>query len=69
MSCRGKDMHALGECDCYFKPLDFLVLLDKEHDWLELLLRLTHRRAIYSEGIENEAISLMLRHRARWLRN
>jgi hypothetical protein len=28
MSCRGKAMHALGEFECYFKPADFLDLLE-----------------------------------------
>jgi hypothetical protein len=29
VSCRSKAMHALGECDCFFKPRDFLELLER----------------------------------------
>jgi hypothetical protein len=45
MSCRGKAMHALGECDCYLKPRDFLTLPESERRWFEILMRLTRRHA------------------------
>jgi hypothetical protein len=44
MSCRGKAMHALGECDCYFKPADFVDLLEREREWFELLMDLSRQR-------------------------
>jgi hypothetical protein len=68
MSCRGKTLHALGQCNCYFKPSDFVDLLAREACWLELLLRLARRRD-RPEGVETEAISIMLGDRARQLRN
>lgn len=37
MSCRGRAMLALGECECYFKPRDFAELLDNERQWFALL--------------------------------
>jgi hypothetical protein len=72
MTCRGKAMHALGECDCDFKPRDFLELLAKERQWFDLLdaLReLRWQRTVPEESPESLAVTLMLRHRARWLRN
>jgi hypothetical protein len=72
MSCRGKTMHALGECDCYFKPRDFLELLNHEQKWFELLNALRRQRwqrAWPEESPEGQAVILMLRDRARWLRN
>jgi hypothetical protein len=59
MSCRGKAMHALGECDCYFKPRDFLEFLEKERQWFELLVRVRDPRVRH----------VVIRVRARWLRN
>ncbi len=38
MSCRGKAMHALGDCDCYFKPADFLDLVELNRAWFQLLI-------------------------------
>ncbi len=35
MSCRGKTLDALGECDYGFKPDDFLPLLGHERDWFQ----------------------------------
>ena len=29
-------MHALGECECYFKPADFLLLLELNREWFRL---------------------------------
>jgi hypothetical protein len=69
MSCRGKAIHLLGECDCYFKPRDYLKLVKCEQAWLELLLRLIHHRAYYPDAGENEIIGVMLRDRAHRLRN
>jgi hypothetical protein len=62
-------MHALAECDCYFKPRDFVALVEKERGWFELLQRLSRRRDSYPRGIEAETLTLMLRDRARQLRN
>ena len=71
MSCRGKAMQALGECDC-FKPSDFLELLEKERTWFDLLDTLRHvrwQRIVPEESPEGPAVILMLRERARGLRN
>ncbi len=38
MSCRGKAMHALGDCDFYFKPADFFDLLELNRAWFQLLI-------------------------------
>ena len=67
MSCRGKAIHALGECDCYFKPRDFLEFLEKERRWFELLDTLRHlrwQRMSPEDSPEGQAVILMLRHRA-----
>jgi hypothetical protein len=45
VSCRDKAMHALGECDCYFKPRDFVDLLERERRWFELLATAMFTRA------------------------
>ncbi len=70
MSCRGKAIHALGECECYFKPRDFAQLVDKERVWVEFLIRLTRQRpADFRTSAEDDIATVMLRDRARWLRN
>jgi len=72
MSCSGKAIHALGECDCYFKPSDFLELLDNERQWFELLNALRRQRwqrAWPEESPEGQAVILMLRDRPGWLKN
>ena len=72
MSCRSKAMHSLGECDCYFKPRDFLELLAKERQWFDLLDTLRHlrwQRTVPEDSPEGQAVIIMLRNRAHWLRN
>jgi len=51
---------------------DFLELLDNERKWFELLNALRRQRcqrAWPEESLEGQAVILMLRDRARWLRN
>jgi hypothetical protein len=67
MSCRGKAMHALGECDCYFKPRDFLELVEKERKWFERLCALRDLRP--EEEMRDHLVRVMLREHERWLRN
>jgi hypothetical protein len=72
MSCPDKAMHALGGCECYFKPRDFLALLEKEREWFDLLNTLGEirwQRAWPEESLEGQAVIIMLRNRAHWLRN
>jgi hypothetical protein len=69
VSCRGKAMHALGECDCYFKPRDFVDLLEREYIWFELLMRLVRHRVNYPESFEAQIISGMIQDRTDRLRN
>ena len=69
MTCRGKAMHALGECDCYFKPRNFVDLLERECLWFELLMRVARHRVNHPESFEAQVISRILHDRARWLRN
>ena len=72
MSCRWKALHSLGECDCFFKPRDFLALLDKERKWFDLLDTLRHlrwQRISPEDSPEGQAVILMLRERTRGLRN
>jgi hypothetical protein len=52
-----------------FTPTEFLELLTHERQWFKLLMRLCRRRETCPEGIESEAITIMLHDRARWLRN
>jgi hypothetical protein len=63
MSCAGQAMHAQGECECFFKPLELVELLEKERKWLELFLRV--------EPIDEGARArwVVLTERARWMRN
>jgi hypothetical protein len=66
MSCRGKTLHDLGECDCYFKPRDFLELLERECQLLAHVLLLMQLR---DDPETREAIALHLTVRADLLRN
>ena len=68
MSCRGKAMHALDECDC-FQPRDYEALLETEQLWFELLIHLVRYRMNHPEGGEGRVIALILQERMRWLRN
>jgi len=55
-----------------FIPSDFLDLLEREREWFELLNALRWQRwqrAWPEEPSEGHAVILMLRDRARWLRN
>ena len=63
MSCRGKATHALGDCDCYFKPADFLDLLDLSREWFRLLIELG------CAGGNRYQVQVMLIERSTWLRN
>jgi hypothetical protein len=63
MSCRGKAMHALGECECYFKPADFLALLELNRAWFQLLIELG------CAGCNRHVVQVMLIERSTWLRN
>jgi hypothetical protein len=57
---------------CYFKPADFLELLEKERQWFDLLDALREvrwQRPVPEESPEGLVVTMMLRHRARWLRN
>jgi hypothetical protein len=69
MNCSGKAMHALGEYACYFKPRDFVDLLERECIWFELLIRLVRHRVNYPESFEAHIISRMIQDRTDWLRN
>ena len=62
MSCSGKEMHALGLCEC-FTPRDFVELLEKERKWFELFLR------VKPVGEGARVRQVVLTERARWLRN
>jgi hypothetical protein len=53
----------------FFTPISFSVLLDRERNWFKLLHALSERREVYPQGVEAEAIAIMLRDRARQLRN
>ena len=65
MSCRGKTLHALGQCDCCFKPADFLALVEKERRWFELVMRVES----LPQNAPLRTKYVMLTERARWLRN
>ena len=65
MSCRGKAMHALGDCDCYFKPAEFLDLLELNPAWFQLLIEVGRAGG----DIARHRVHLMLVERSRWLRN
>jgi hypothetical protein len=61
-------MHALGECDCYFKPHDSLTLLEKEREWFAVLNTYCHdrwQRSWPQESLEGQAVVVMLGDRAR----
>jgi hypothetical protein len=65
MSCRGKAMHALGERDCYFKPADFLDLVELTREWFQLLIEIGCAAA----ATLRHRVHVMLIERSRWLRN
>jgi hypothetical protein len=67
MSCRGKVLHALGQCDC-FKPGDYAALVETERLWFELLIRLARHGANHPSG-QGRVSALILHERTRWLRN
>jgi hypothetical protein len=52
-----------------FTPDTFSMLLNNSRKWFEMLSRLSKRREVYPQGIEAEAITIMLCNRARQLRN
>ena len=55
-----------------FTPAYFLELLESEREWFDLLNALRQQRwqrAWPEESLEGQAVILMLRDRARWLRN
>jgi len=55
-----------------FVPSDFFELLEREREWFELLdalRRLRWQRAWPEESPEGQAVIIMLRNRAHWLRN
>jgi len=62
MSCRGKAMHALGECDCYFKPRDFLELPENERQWFEILIL----AGLTPGASPKYQVRMMLIERTRW---
>jgi len=45
------------------------MLLNASLKWFEILNRLSKRREVYPQGVEAKAITVMLRDRARQLRN
>jgi hypothetical protein len=63
MTCPDKAMHALGECECYFKPGDFLDLLELHREWFRLLIELG------CAGGNMHRVQVMLIERSTWLRN
>ncbi len=65
MTCRGKAMHAPGECDCYFKPADFLDLLELNREWYQLLIEV----GCAGGDIARHQVHVLLVERSRWLRN
>jgi hypothetical protein len=72
VSCLSGAMHALGECNCFFKPCDFRELPENECQWFEMLDALRHirwRRISPEESPERQAVIVMLRNCSRWLRN
>ena len=71
MSCRFIPTHGQGYRDC-FKPRDFDELLEKEQQWFMLLDTLRHlrwQRISPDDSPEGQAVIVMVRDRARWLRN
>jgi hypothetical protein len=53
-------------------PAHFLGLLQKEQKWFTLLDTLRHlrwQRTVPEDSPESQAVVIMLRDRARWLRN
>ena len=58
-------MHALGECDCYFKPADFLDLLELNREWFQLLIEV----GCGGVDVARHQVHVMLVERSRSLRN
>ncbi|MBV8844013.1 MAG: hypothetical protein JO307_14490 [Bryobacterales bacterium] len=52
-----------------FTPETFSILLNASLKWFEMLNRLSKRREVSPQGVEVEAITIMLRDRTRQLRN
>lgn len=52
-----------------FTPETFSMLLNDSQKWFEMLSRLSKRREVYPQGVEADAITIMLHDRARQLRN
>ena len=55
-----------------FTPTDFIELLEHEREWFDLLDTLRRQRwhrAWPEESPEGQAVIIMLRNRAHWLRN
>jgi hypothetical protein len=52
-----------------FSPDDYLMLVQREAKWFELLTRLSRRRDNYPQGPETDAIPVMVHGRNRHLRN
>ena len=61
----GKAMHALGDCDCYFKPADFFDLFGAKRKWFQLLIEV----GCAGGDIARHQVHVMLVERSRWLRN
>jgi hypothetical protein len=61
-----------SRCGEPFTPAHFLDLLQKEQKWFTLLDMLRHlrwQRTAPEDSPEGQAVVIMLRDRARWLRN
>ncbi len=52
-----------------YRPEDYQEACRREREWLDLLLRMQHRRRLYPHGIEAQVLVVMLHDRARHLRN
>jgi hypothetical protein len=52
-----------------FTPETFSMLVDGSQLWFEFLMRMTRQRTSDPEGIESQLIPLIIRDRARRLRN
>ncbi len=52
-----------------YSPEDYEEACQREREWLALLLRMQQRRRIYPQGIEAQAVVVMIHDRARHLRN
>jgi len=62
--------HKCSDPPCMaFTPETFSILLNASLKWFEMLNRLSKRREVSPQGVEVEAITIMLRDRTRQLRN